>query len=74
MLPSRGLMSEFGVVGECTGTLINFSPCSTFHPYPLHIPNLFTPLKPIFTRMTSLHCLGTFIAVYLALSPPPPVK
>jgi hypothetical protein len=30
MLPSQGLMSELGVVIECSGTLLNFSPCSTF--------------------------------------------
>jgi hypothetical protein len=31
MLPTRGLMSEFGVLIECRGTLFNFSLCSTFH-------------------------------------------
>jgi hypothetical protein len=30
MLPSK---SELGVVIECSGTLLNFFPCSTLHPY-----------------------------------------
>jgi hypothetical protein len=36
MLPSLGLGCNFGVLTECSGTLLNFSPCSTFHPYLLH--------------------------------------
>jgi hypothetical protein len=36
MLPSQGLMSELGVLIQCSGTPLNFSPCSTFHLYLLH--------------------------------------
>jgi len=36
MLPSLGLVCKFGVLTECSGTLLNFSPCSTFHLYLLH--------------------------------------
>jgi hypothetical protein len=37
LLPCQGFMSELGVVTECRGTLLNFSPCSTFRLYLLHI-------------------------------------
>jgi hypothetical protein len=33
MLPSKGLMTEVGFVIECSGDLLKFSPCSTFHFY-----------------------------------------
>jgi hypothetical protein len=36
MLPSLGLGCDFGVLIECSGTLLNFYPYSTFHPYLLH--------------------------------------
>jgi hypothetical protein len=36
-LLSKGLMYEFGFLIECSGTLLNFSPCSTFDLYLLHI-------------------------------------
>jgi hypothetical protein len=36
VLPSPGLMSELGVLIECSETLLNSSPCSTFHLYLLY--------------------------------------
>jgi hypothetical protein len=33
-------------------------------------PNILPPVQPTFTRRTNGHCLGTFIAVNLALFPP----
>jgi hypothetical protein len=56
MLPSLGLVCEFGVLIECSGTLLNFSPCSTFHLYLLL--NVLPPLHPTFTKRTSGDCWG----------------
>jgi hypothetical protein len=64
MPPSQGLMYEFGVLIECNGIPLNFSPCFTAEYLP--------PPQPTFTRRTSDHCLGTFLAVNLALAPSPP--
>jgi hypothetical protein len=36
MLPSLGLVCEFGVLIECSGILLNFFHCSSFHLYLLH--------------------------------------
>jgi len=33
MLPFLGLVCKFGFLTECSGTLLNFSPCFTFHLY-----------------------------------------
>jgi hypothetical protein len=33
VMPSQGLLSELGVVIECSRNLPNFSPCSAFHLY-----------------------------------------
>jgi hypothetical protein len=67
MLPSLGYMCELGVVLECSGTLLNFPSSSTFR---LHFLHNLPPFQPTFTRRTSGHCLGTFIAVNVALSSP----
>jgi hypothetical protein len=39
-------------------------------PIPSSQPNVLLPLQPTFTKRTSGHCLGTFTAVYLALTLP----
>jgi hypothetical protein len=63
--PSLGFVCDLGVLTKCSGTLLNFCPCSTFHLY-LLLP----PLQPTFTRRTIGHCLGTFIALNVTLPPP----
>jgi hypothetical protein len=73
MLPSQCLMSELGFQIECSGPLLNFFPCSTFHHCLLNFRTCLPPIQLTFTRRTSGHCLGTFIAANLAFSPPPPM-
>jgi hypothetical protein len=55
-------MSEFDVVIQCSGTLLTFSPCSTFH-LSSSLLNVSPPLQPPFTRRTSEHWLGTFVVI-----------
>jgi hypothetical protein len=51
-------------------TLLNFSPCSTFL-LTFSTSKRLTFTKPIFTRRTSGHCLGTFVAPKINFCPPP---
>jgi hypothetical protein len=69
MVPFLGLVCKFGVLAECSGTLLNFSPCFTFHLYLLHNRTSYL-LSFTFTRRMIWRCLGTFIAVNLALTLP----
>jgi hypothetical protein len=58
---------------ERSKTLLNFSPFSTLH-LTFSTSKRLTFTKPTFTRRTSGHCLGTFVAANLNLCSPPPVK
>jgi hypothetical protein len=60
-------LSEVGVLIQCSEPFLNFSLCSTFLLLPSSLPNVLPPIQPTFTRKTSRHCLGTFIAVNLSL-------
>jgi len=66
MLPSLGLVCEFWILIECNGTLLNFPLCSTLI-YTFFTAECLTSSPTQITRRTSRHCLGTFIAVNLAL-------
>jgi hypothetical protein len=63
------IISKFKIMHERRKTLLNFSPCSTSHPtFSTSKRRIFT--KPTFTRRTSGHCLGTFVATNLNLCSP----
>jgi hypothetical protein len=64
------LITKFKIVYERSKTLLNFSPCSTLH-LTLSTSKCLTFTKPTSTRRTSGHCLGTFVAANLNISPPP---
>jgi hypothetical protein len=64
-------ISKFRIVHESSKTLLNFSPCSTSHPT-FSTSKRLTFAEPTFTRRTSGHCPGTFVAANINLLPPPP--
>jgi hypothetical protein len=67
------IISKFKIAHERSKTLLNFSPCYTSHPT-FSISKRLTFTKPTFTRRTSGHCLGTFVAANLNLCPSLPLK
>jgi hypothetical protein len=60
-------------VYERSKTLLNLSPCSTLH-QTFSTSKRLTVTKLTFTRRTSGHCLGTFVAANLNLCSPLPLK
>jgi hypothetical protein len=64
------IISKLKIAHERSKTLLNFSPCSTSHPT-FSTSKRLTLTKPTFTRRTSGHCLGTFVAANLNLCSPP---
>jgi hypothetical protein len=64
------LITKFRIVYERSKTLLNFSPCSTLH-LTFSTSKRLTFTLPTFTRRTSGHCLGTFVAANINLCSPP---
>jgi hypothetical protein len=68
MLPTHGLMSEFGVVIRVLWDAAQLLSLLRLSSLPSSQPNVLPPLKYTSTRTTG-HYLGTFTAVNLTLFP-----
>jgi hypothetical protein len=71
MPPSQGLMYEFGVLIECSGTPLKFSPCFTFHLYLLH-SRIFTSSATHLYQKDERALPGDLPSRKLSFCPPPP--